>query len=79
MLVDDARTEPPAPMVEEHATAPFLIDYRLTHLPPDTRPLPEVAAYDQLLNRRRTGSQGTNQGEATCAVNDRARPSLTSK
>jgi hypothetical protein len=57
--------EPPAPAVEEHATVTFLADYRLTHLPPDTRPLPSVAAYDQLLNRRRTGGQGTSQGEAT--------------
>ncbi len=57
--------EMPAPPVEEHATVTFLADYRLTHLPPDTRPLPSVAAYDQLLNRRRTGGQGTSQGEAT--------------
>ncbi|MFF9070678.1 hypothetical protein ACF09E_35590 [Streptomyces sp. NPDC014891] len=57
--------KPPAPPVEEHATVTFLADYRLTHLPPDTRPLPSVAAYDQLLDRRRTGGQGTSQGEAT--------------
>ncbi len=37
--------EVPAPPVEEHATVTFLADYRLTHLPPDTRPLPSVAAY----------------------------------
>ncbi|MFD7026491.1 hypothetical protein ACFWAR_00415 [Streptomyces sp. NPDC059917] len=57
--------EPPAPAVEEHAKVTFLADYRLTHLPPDTRPLPSVAAHDQLLNRRRTGGQGASQGEAT--------------
>ncbi|WP_131746153.1 IS21 family transposase [Frankia sp. Cppng1_Ct_nod] len=30
-----------------------LTERRLAHLPPDTRPLPSVAAYDQLLRRRR--------------------------
>lgn len=31
--------EPPAPTVEEHTTVTLLADYRLTHLPPGTRPL----------------------------------------
>jgi hypothetical protein len=32
---------------------------RLAHLPLDTRPLPSVAVYDQLLRRRRTADEGT--------------------
>ena len=32
---------------------------RLEKLPPDTRPLPSVAAYDQLLRRHRTSQEGT--------------------
>jgi len=36
---------------------------RLAQLPPDTRPLPSVAAYDQLLrhrsNRHRSSGEGT--------------------
>ena len=32
---------------------------RLEKLPPDTRPLPSVAAYDQLLRRNRTAQEGT--------------------
>ncbi|MEU0194696.1 hypothetical protein ABZ250_33380 [Streptomyces afghaniensis] len=31
------------------ASVTFLADWRLSHLPPDTRPLPSVAHYDQLL------------------------------
>lgn len=31
---------------------------RLTHLPTDTRPLPSVAVYDQLLRRHAT-AEGT--------------------
>ena len=31
---------------------------RLGKLPPDTRPLPSVAAYDQLLRRNRTAQEG---------------------
>ncbi|MGI5171456.1 IS21 family transposase [Spirillospora sp. CA-253888] len=34
-----------------------LTQRRLTSLPPDTRPLPSVAAYDQLLRRRPPGSE----------------------
>lgn len=32
---------------------------RLGKLPPDSRPLPSVAAYDQLLRRNRTAQEGT--------------------
>ncbi|MGW3653538.1 IS21 family transposase [Streptomyces sp. NPDC000878] len=45
------------------ATVTFLTDWRLAHLPPDTRPLPSVAAYDQLLRRR--GGSAPSEGEAT--------------
>ena len=38
-------TPPPAPPVTS------LTQRRLAALPPDTRPLPSVAAYDQLLHR----------------------------
>nr|WP_201784265.1 hypothetical protein [Frankia sp. ACN1ag] len=41
------------------ATITSLTARRLAHLPPDTRPLPSVAAYDQLLRRRRTADEGT--------------------
>lgn len=36
------------------ATVTSLHEWRLAHLPTDTRPLPSVAPYDQLLRRRRT-------------------------
>jgi hypothetical protein len=45
------------------ATVTFLADWRLSHLPPDTGPLPSVAAYDQLLRRR--GGSAPSEGEAT--------------
>ncbi|GAA2287133.1 transposase [Streptomyces ruber] len=46
---------PPAPRHPARAAGTnvtFLEDWRLSHLPPDTRPLPSVAPYDQLLVRR---------------------------
>jgi transposase len=49
----------------EQSTAPAdttvvsLTERRLAHLPPDTRPLPSVAAYDQLLRHRRPTAEGT--------------------
>ncbi|MEV5321714.1 hypothetical protein AB0K92_29410 [Streptomyces sp. NPDC052687] len=33
------------------ASVTFLADWKLSHLPPDNRPLPSVAHYDQLLQR----------------------------
>lgn len=54
----------PEPVEGGRASVTFLADWRLSHLPPDTRPLPSVAAYDQLLRRRRGGS-APSQGEAT--------------
>ncbi|WP_201760599.1 MULTISPECIES: hypothetical protein [unclassified Nonomuraea] len=35
-----------------------LTAHRLDKLPPDTRPLPSVAAYDQLLRRTRIAQEG---------------------
>ncbi|WP_344494717.1 hypothetical protein [Streptomyces enissocaesilis] len=39
-------------------------EWRLAHLPADTRPLPSVAPYDQLLRRRRTSGGDHREGEA---------------
>lgn len=33
------------------ASVTFLADWKLSHLPPDNRPLPSVAHYDQLLQQ----------------------------
>ena len=46
------------------ATVTSLHEWRLAHLPPDTRPLPSVSHYDQLLRRRRTSGSGHREGEA---------------
>ncbi|MFM9586227.1 hypothetical protein ACKI11_41785, partial [Streptomyces caniscabiei] len=64
---------PPSPPVRERppelsgpprATVTFLADWRMSHLPPDTRPLPSVAPYDQLLRHRRQGGGTASQGDA---------------
>ncbi len=46
------------------ATVTFLHEWRLAHLPPDTRPLPSVTPYDQLLRRRRASGGAHPEGEA---------------
>ncbi|MGI5260887.1 IS21 family transposase [Streptomyces angustmyceticus] len=46
------------------ATVTSLHEWRLAHLPPDTRPLPSVTPYDQLLRRRRTSGGDHREGEA---------------
>jgi transposase len=47
-------------------TVTFLTQRRLAALPPDTRPPPSVAAYDQLLRRSRLASgTGTDGGDPT--------------
>ncbi|UUU30914.1 SseB family protein [Streptomyces sp. CA-210063] len=43
------------------ATVTFLADWRMSHLPPDTRPLPSVAPYDQLSQHRRRGGDTASQ------------------
>ncbi|MDX3771772.1 MULTISPECIES: IS21 family transposase [unclassified Streptomyces] len=65
-----AETEP-APAADRlvpgelSATVTSLHEWRLAHLPADTRPLPSVAPYDQLLRRRRTsGDEHRREGEA---------------
>ena len=56
---DTALAEPKPPLRRE-PTVTFLTARRLAHLPPDTRPLPSPAPYDQLLGRRTTH---TNTGD----------------
>ncbi|MER5687841.1 hypothetical protein [Streptomyces sp. NPDC002205] len=46
------------------AKVTFLHEWRLAHLPPDTRPLPSVTHYDQLLPRRRASGGEYREGEA---------------
>lgn len=46
-----------------HPKVTSLTERRLAHLPPDTRPLPSVAVYDQLLRRRRPGGRPNPEGE----------------
>ncbi|TJZ94845.1 IS21 family transposase [Actinacidiphila oryziradicis] len=46
------------------ATVTSLHEWRLAHLPADTRPLPSVTPYDQLLRRRRTSGGDHREGEA---------------
>jgi hypothetical protein len=48
----------------QQATVTDLAAWRLAHLPPDNRPLPSVAPYDQLLRRRRAGGERRSEGEA---------------
>ncbi|GAA3823374.1 hypothetical protein GCM10022226_49920 [Sphaerisporangium flaviroseum] len=53
--------QPPAP--SQQATVTSLTARRLAQLPPDTRPLPSVAVYDQLLRRRSSGQSPSSKGE----------------
>ncbi|MFI8193889.1 Mu transposase domain-containing protein [Streptomyces sp. NPDC085946] len=62
-----AETEPTLdarPLGQLPATVTSLHEWRLAHLPPDTRPLPSVSHYDQLVRRRRTSGSGHSEGEA---------------
>ncbi|GAA4242915.1 IS21 family transposase [Actinomadura meridiana] len=63
---DSADVPGPEPaMPAKAATVTSLTERRLAQLPPDRRPLPSVAHYDQLLRRRPPASQGpTSQEEA---------------
>jgi hypothetical protein len=45
------------------ATVTSLTRRRLAQLPPDTRPLPSVAVYDQLLRHRRSAERPEREGE----------------
>ncbi|MGW2162297.1 Mu transposase domain-containing protein, partial [Nonomuraea sp. NPDC001699] len=53
--------QPPEPT--QHATVTSLTARRLAQLPPDNRPLPSVAVYDQLLRRRSSGQGSSSEGE----------------
>ncbi|MEU7005041.1 hypothetical protein ABZ911_42750, partial [Nonomuraea sp. NPDC046570] len=57
-----ASSQPP-PELAQHATVTSLTARRLAQLPPDTRPLPSVAVYDQLLRRRSSGQGSSSKGE----------------
>ena len=57
---DDPDDLQPAPAAPPAAVA-SLTARRLAQLPPDTRPLPSVAPYDQLLRHRRPAEEGTNR------------------
>ncbi|MFI5524242.1 Mu transposase domain-containing protein [Streptomyces platensis] len=65
-----AEDEPPAldspaqSVGQPSGTVTFLHEWRLAHLPTDTRPLPSVSPYDQLLRRRRVSGGGHREGEA---------------
>jgi transposase len=59
----DTTTSTPAPVwaAEPAPAVASLTQRRLTHLPTDTRPLPSVDIYDQLLpSRRRISKEGTS-------------------
>ena len=58
----DTDTAPPSASDRDVPTAAVtsLTERRLAHLPPDTRPLPSVAIYYQLLPSHRTPREGTN-------------------
>jgi transposase len=55
--------ELPVPARSDRATVTFLTQRRLAHLPPDTRPPPSGAAYDQLLKTRQPADRPAIQGE----------------
>jgi hypothetical protein len=55
---DDRPGKQPGPAAPPAAVASLTVR-RLAQLPPDTRPLPSVAAYDQLLRHTRHTTEGT--------------------
>ncbi|WP_274919668.1 IS21 family transposase [Streptomyces sp. WZ-12] len=65
-----AEDEPAAPgssgteAGQPSGTVTFLHEWKLAHLPPDTRPLPSVTPYDQLLRRRRASGGAHREEEA---------------
>ncbi|MFI8895474.1 hypothetical protein [Streptomyces paradoxus] len=52
-----------APAEPERTNVTSLTERRLAQLPPDTRPLPSVAAYDELLRARQPAHRPAIQGE----------------
>ncbi len=59
----DEVAAPVAPTEPERTNVTSLTERRLAQLPPDTRPLPSVAAYDQLLKARQRADRPAIQGE----------------
>ncbi|CUU59765.1 hypothetical protein Ga0074812_13164 [Parafrankia irregularis] len=55
----DTDEPPPSTPPQPGSAVSSLTERRLIQLPPDTRPLPSVAVYDQLLPSRRTAQEGT--------------------
>lgn len=60
---DDEITAPVVPAEPERTNVASLTERRLAQLPPDTRPLPSVAAYDQLLTSRQMADRPAAKGE----------------
>jgi hypothetical protein len=52
-------SEPAVVDLDAPGSVPSLTERRLAQLPPDRRPLPSVAAYDQLLRRTPTTTKGS--------------------
>lgn len=59
----DEVAAPVVPAEPERTNVTSLTERRLAQLPPDTRPLPSVAAYDQLLRARQPADRPAIQGE----------------
>ncbi|GII96716.1 hypothetical protein Ssi02_69470 [Sinosporangium siamense] len=59
---DEQAAPEPAQHDGHEATVTFLTERRLAQLPRDTRPLPSVTAYDQLLKRARPSGERPAQG-----------------
>jgi hypothetical protein len=55
----------PVATAQEQRRVMSLTERRLASLPPDSRPLPSVAHYDQLLRRRAAGPASPQQGEVS--------------
>ncbi|WDV52616.1 hypothetical protein PV963_20660 [Streptomyces coeruleorubidus] len=59
----DEVAAPVVPAEPERTNVTSLTERRLAQLPPDARPLPSVAAYDQLLRARQPADRPAIQGE----------------
>jgi hypothetical protein len=57
---EDTITQQPEPHTTPAAPVASLTQRRLAHLPPDIRPLPSVAVYDQLLRHPRASTPETS-------------------
>lgn len=60
----ETETDPasrPSP-ANSSANVTSLHEWKLSHLPPDTRPLPSVTPYDQLLRHRRISGADHREG-----------------